>query len=145
MRDKIGIVSKNFWSSTYVAIEERSAADKTTAQAVLRKVPIAITQGWHGRGSVLQSAVRVLNMAATSPLIEAGLQQRLKATARAPRETRAVYGALPELSVGEASTFLPTQPLGSNRTSRRRHGSPAARAVSRGPAEASHHYRRLAV
>jgi Ca-activated chloride channel family protein len=56
-------------ATSYVAVEERSAADKTTTQAVLRKIPIAITKGWHGRGSVLSSlaAVRQVGMAMPAP------------------------------------------------------------------------------
>jgi Ca-activated chloride channel homolog len=69
-------------ATSYVAVEERSAADKTTTQAVLRKVPIAITQGWHGRGSVLPSmaAVRQMSMAlpaaATSSPLEVEFQAK---------------------------------------------------------------------
>jgi Ca-activated chloride channel homolog len=40
-------------ATSYVAVEERSDEDKTKTQAELRKVPVAITKGWHGRGSVL--------------------------------------------------------------------------------------------
>src|SRR6266566_8473067 len=67
-------------ATSYVAVEERSATDKTTTQAVLRKVPIAITQGWHGRGSVLPSmaAVMQVDMAlpvpASSPPLEVEFQ-----------------------------------------------------------------------
>jgi Ca-activated chloride channel family protein len=72
-------------ATSYVAVEERSAADKTTTQAVLRKVPIAITQGWHGRGSVLpaMAAVRQVGMAlpaqASSPPLEIEFQARASA------------------------------------------------------------------
>jgi Ca-activated chloride channel family protein len=54
-------------ATSYVAVEERSAADKTTTQAVLRKIPIGITQGWHGRGSVLSSPAAVRQMGMTLP------------------------------------------------------------------------------
>src|SRR4029453_9854946 len=72
-------------ATSYVAVEERSAADKTTTQAVLRKVPIAITQGWHGRGSVLpaMAAVRQVGMAlpaqASAPPLEIESQARASA------------------------------------------------------------------
>src|SRR5205085_2877488 len=39
-------------ATSYVAVEERSEADKTTTQAELRRVPIAMTKGWHGKGTV---------------------------------------------------------------------------------------------
>ena len=68
-------------ATSYVAVEERSAADKTTTQAVLRKVPIAITQGWHGRGSVLPSmaAVRQVDMALLAPASSLPLQAEFQA------------------------------------------------------------------
>jgi Ca-activated chloride channel homolog len=72
-------------ATSYVAVEERSETDKTTIQAVLRKVPIAITQGWHGRGSVLpaMAAVRQVGMAlpaqASSPPLEIEFQVRASA------------------------------------------------------------------
>src|SRR5262252_3520364 len=54
-------------ATSYVAVEERSAEDKTTTQAVLRKVPIAITKGWHGRGSVLPSIAVVMQVRTALP------------------------------------------------------------------------------
>lgn len=72
-------------ATSYVAVEERSEADKTTTQAVLRRVPITITQGWHGRGSVLpaMAAVRQVGMAlpaqASSPPLEIEFQARASA------------------------------------------------------------------
>jgi len=72
-------------ATSYVAVEERSAEDKTTTQAVLRKVPIAITKGWHGRGSVLSpmAAVMRVGMAlpapAPSPPLEVESQARASA------------------------------------------------------------------
>jgi Ca-activated chloride channel family protein len=69
-------------ATSYVAVEERSVADQTTTQAVLRKVPIAITRGWHGRGSVLpaMAAVRQVDMTlptpASSPPLEVESQAR---------------------------------------------------------------------
>ena len=72
-------------ATSYVAVEERSASEKTTTQAVLRKIPIAITQGWHGRSSVLpaMAAVMRVDMAlpapASSPPLEVELQARASA------------------------------------------------------------------
>jgi len=72
-------------ATSYVAVEERSETDKTTTQAVLRRVPIAITQGWHGRGSVLpaMAAVRQVGMAlpaqASSPPLAVEFQARASA------------------------------------------------------------------
>ena len=65
--------------------EERSAADKTTTQAVLRKIPIAITQGWHGRGSVLPSmaAVRQVSMALPAAATSSPLEVEFQAKASA--------------------------------------------------------------
>src|SRR2546429_4827557 len=72
-------------ATSYVAVEERSEADKTTTQAVLRKVPIAITQSWHGRGTVLPSmaparqAGMALPAPASSPPLEVEFQVRASA------------------------------------------------------------------
>jgi len=38
--------------ASYVAVEERSDADRTQEQAELRKVPVLVTVGWHGLGSI---------------------------------------------------------------------------------------------
>ncbi len=45
--------------TSYVAVEERAEADKTKGRAALRRVPVAVTAGWHGMGS-LGSQVRGL-------------------------------------------------------------------------------------
>jgi Ca-activated chloride channel homolog len=76
-------------ATSYVAIEERSAADKTTTQAVLRKVPIAITQGWHGRGSVLpvMAAVRQVGMALPAQASSPPLKIESQAKASTPDVT----------------------------------------------------------
>ena len=72
-------------ATSYVAVEERSASEKTTTQAVLRKIPIAITQGWHGRGSVLPATAAVMQVGmalpapASSPPLEVELQARASA------------------------------------------------------------------
>jgi len=72
-------------ATSYVAIEERSDTDKTTTQAVLRKIPIAITQGWHGRGSVLPSTAAVMQVgmalpaSASSPPLEIEFRARASA------------------------------------------------------------------
>ena len=44
-----GIFSR---ATSYVAIEEREEKDKTTGELVLRKIPVPLTIGWHGTGSV---------------------------------------------------------------------------------------------
>jgi len=44
-----GILSR---ATSYVAIEEREEKDKTTGELVLRKIPVLVTIGWHGLGSV---------------------------------------------------------------------------------------------
>lgn len=38
--------------TSFVAVEERADADKTTQQAQLRRVPVALTAGWGGQGSL---------------------------------------------------------------------------------------------
>jgi len=92
-------------ATSYVAVEERSATAKTTTQAVLRKVPIAITQGWHGRGSVLPSAAPVLLIGSASPttasppLLQARfLRRQVRPSAPTPEAIHARYGALPAQS-----------------------------------------------
>ena len=42
---KYGIISR---STSFVAVEERCAEKKTTSQAILRKVPVLLTNGWGG-------------------------------------------------------------------------------------------------
>ena len=98
-------------ATSYVAVEKRSTADKTTTQAVLRKVPIAITQGWHGRGSVVRSSTAAalqvggaLPAAAAAPSIQALFRRRQASTAApVPEATQAMYGALPTPSAAEIS------------------------------------------
>jgi Ca-activated chloride channel family protein len=47
---RLGLVSS---ATSYVAVEVRAAADRVDAsQSTLRRVPIALTAGWHGIGSV---------------------------------------------------------------------------------------------
>jgi Ca-activated chloride channel family protein len=72
-------------ATSYVAVEERSVADKTTTPAILRKIPIAITKGWHGRGSVLPSlaAVRQVGMALPTPASSTPLEVEFQARASA--------------------------------------------------------------
>ena len=74
-------------ATSYVAVEERNAADKTTAQAVLRKIPIAITQGWHGRGSVLPQRVAMQVMALSAPAASPSLAGEFQARASAHEAT----------------------------------------------------------
>ena len=42
---KYGIISR---STSFVAVEERCAEKKTTSQAILRKFPVLLTNGWGG-------------------------------------------------------------------------------------------------
>jgi len=46
---KYGVLSR---FTSFVAIEKRQEKDKVTGDTVLRKVPVLVTAGWHGRGSV---------------------------------------------------------------------------------------------
>ena len=46
---RYGILSQ---STSYVAVEERDEKDKTRGEVVLRKVPVLVTVGWHGAGSL---------------------------------------------------------------------------------------------
>ncbi len=46
---RYGLISQ---STSFVAVEEREEKDKTTGELQLRKVPVPITIGWHGMGSV---------------------------------------------------------------------------------------------
>src|SRR4029450_11128586 len=70
-------------ATSYVAVEERSAVDKTTTQAVLRKIPIAITQGWHGRGSVLLATAAGMGAGVALPFQGAHGPPRVELQARA--------------------------------------------------------------
>jgi hypothetical protein len=42
---KYGVVSKE---TSFVAVESRTNAEKSTGEIVLRKIPVMLTQGWHG-------------------------------------------------------------------------------------------------
>jgi len=110
-------------ATSYVAVEERSAADKTTTQAVLRKVPIAITQGWHGRGSVFPPVMQVGSAspaAAAPPPVQARFQRRQASPAAlAPQEIQAMYDALPAQSAGETTSSRLGRLFGSGRKSQR--------------------------
>ncbi len=48
----LGLVSS---ATSYVAVEVRSEADKTSDAAVLRRVPIALTHGWGGGGALARA------------------------------------------------------------------------------------------
>ena len=107
-------------ATSYVAVEERSAADKTTTQAVLRKIPIAITQGWHGRGSVLPSMALpagILQQPHRFSRPGSAACRRAQQPLR-PQKCQAIYGALTAQSTGETTSSLLGRPLGSGRTSR---------------------------
>jgi Ca-activated chloride channel family protein len=102
-------------ATSYVAVEERSEADKTTTQAVLRKVPIAITKGWHGRGSVLPSIAAVMQVqtvlpaAASSPPLEVEFQARALAH-DAVEQPRARPRLAQALGMGDNLAAQRTQP-----------------------------------
>jgi Ca-activated chloride channel family protein len=51
---RYGILSSE---TSFVGVEERDEADRTKDPAELRKVPIALTAGWGGRGSVMPQFV----------------------------------------------------------------------------------------
>ncbi|MFC1799522.1 hypothetical protein ACFL2Z_01230, partial [Candidatus Eisenbacteria bacterium] len=38
--------------TSYIAIEKRKEKDKATGEIVLRKIPVLVSMGWHGMGSV---------------------------------------------------------------------------------------------
>ena len=62
-------------ATSYVAVEERADADRTQSQAELRKVPIALTTGWGGRGrSSARTVASVVSFAmpAGPPAMPAG-------------------------------------------------------------------------
>ena len=119
-------------ATSYVAVEERNVTEKTTTQAVLRKVPIAITQGWHGRGSVFPPATLMTLVDSASPAaagrppVQARLQRR-QASPAAPmtQEIQALYDALPTQSVGQTTSSRPGWPSESGRKSQ--HVTPADR------------------
>jgi len=52
-------------------LEEREEKDKTTGELILRKIPVPVTIGWHGKGSVFglrQTHLRY-NMAPAPPMV----------------------------------------------------------------------------
>jgi Ca-activated chloride channel family protein len=95
--ERYGLMSS---ATSYVAVEERSEADKTKTQAELRKVPIAITRGWHGRGTVLHKAMPAPAMRAMST----GLQHALAMAPPPPA------GAVPE-STGAFMDLAGEEPM----------------------------------
>jgi hypothetical protein len=46
---RYGVLSR---LTSFVAVEQRADEDKTEERAEIRKIPVLVTQGWHGRGSV---------------------------------------------------------------------------------------------
>jgi Ca-activated chloride channel family protein len=123
-------------ATSYVAVEERSAADKTTTPAVLRKIPIAITKGWHGRGSVLPSlaAVRRVSMAmpalASSPPLEVEFQARASAHEVMGQLSAARRQVEQALGLGKQRTEWRAQP--SQRAEERERATPADRLFATG-------------
>lgn len=103
-------------ATSYVAVEERSAADKSTTQPVLRKIPIAITQGWHGRGRVVPAMALPAASAASPPFLGAQRRRQAIPSASVPEKIALLYGERTELQE-EITSFLPKQPLESGRTS----------------------------
>ncbi len=60
----LGLVSS---ATSYVAVEVRSEADKTTETAILRRVPIALTHGWGGGGALGAAAAPAARRSAAAP------------------------------------------------------------------------------
>lgn len=60
--------------TSFVAVESRAEHEKTAEQAVLRKIPVALTAGWGGHGTVLQQSTRT-----------GGVPRRRPAAAPAPK------------------------------------------------------------
>ena len=59
--------------TSFVAIETRSDSEKTTEQAVYRRVPIQLTKDWHGAGVATQNLSDVdMDICAVSKLAPAG-------------------------------------------------------------------------
>ncbi len=61
--------------TSFVAVEERREEDRTTGETVLRKVPTAVTVGWHGLGSTMHfgeigSPAAVCDLAAPDEFFE---------------------------------------------------------------------------
>jgi Ca-activated chloride channel family protein len=76
---KYGLVSS---ATSYVAVELRNEADKTTSQAQLRQVPTAMTAGWGGQGSVGASTGAHAPVAAPSGALIGGVMPQVAARAR---------------------------------------------------------------
>ena len=69
---RYGLMSQH---TSYVAVEERDDADKTTEQAKLRRIPIALTKGWggvRGRTMALSMASTVTATGMVPPAPQAG-------------------------------------------------------------------------
>jgi Ca-activated chloride channel family protein len=69
--------------TSFVAVEERREEDRTTGETVLRKVPTAVTVGWHGLGSTLHfgeigSPAAVCSFAAPDEFLEAPKFTRMR-------------------------------------------------------------------
>jgi len=111
-RERIVTLGKRYGlmssATSYVAVEVRSEDDRTTTQAQLRRVPIALTAGWGGHGSVLDhqrargggGASRTLAGAAPPPA-------PMAAPASIPmpqgkRKSRSILGAVADAFKGRA-------------------------------------------
>ena len=73
---RYGLMSQH---TSYVAVEERADADKTTEQAQLRRIPVTLTRGWGGgRGqATTRSAVRSIAAASSVVSTAASLVSQL--------------------------------------------------------------------
>jgi len=80
-------------ATSYVAVEQRSEEEKVSEQAVLRKIPVALTAGWGGHGSVTGRAAIGGPMGAlralASPSMAYNTPHAMPAAAPAPSLKRA--------------------------------------------------------
>jgi len=56
--------------TSFVAIETRSDSEKTTEQAVYRRVPIQLTKDWHGKRDLLQASVGAVLAYSLAPSLD---------------------------------------------------------------------------
>lgn len=54
-------------STSFVAIEERAAGQKSQGPAELRRVPVQVTTGWHGRPGILNAGAGVVCASMAAP------------------------------------------------------------------------------
>ena len=87
---RYGIVSSE---TSFVGVEERVAEDRSVAPAELRKVPVALTTGWGGRGRV-QSVLSTGAFAAMAPPLAGPAPAPMAQTLAARPKSRGVFSAL---------------------------------------------------